>query len=113
MSAELSQDTATEWFDVGAPDDFDDGEVAPVVADGIEIAVFRMGDDLFALRDKCTHGRTKLSDGFIEDDCIECPLHQGKFAIRTGEPMSEPVTKAVKAFPIRVVDGRVQVSTAA
>ena len=42
MSEELSQD-APEWFDIGAPADFDDGEVAPVVADGIEIAVFRIG----------------------------------------------------------------------
>jgi nitrite reductase/ring-hydroxylating ferredoxin subunit len=101
------------WHDVGDPADFPDGDVAAVVADGIDIAVFRCGDELFALKDKCTHGRAKLSEGFIEDDCVECPLHQGKFAIRTGEPMSEPVVKAVKSFPVRVVAGRVLIQTAA
>lgn len=103
---------AEAWFDVGAPDDFIDGDVLAVVADGLDIAMFRCGEELFALKDKCTHGRAKLSDGFIEDDCVECPLHQGRFDIRSGEPRSEPVVKAVKAFPVRVVAGRVQVQTA-
>lgn len=103
---------AEAWHDVGAPEDFTDGDVSAVQADGLDIAVFRCGEELFALKDKCTHGRARLSDGFIEDGCIECPLHQGRFDIRSGEPRSEPVTRAVKTFPIRVLAGRVHIQTA-
>ncbi len=97
------------WHDVGAPDDFPDGNVWPVLADGQAIAVFRLGDDLFALKDLCTHGAARLSDGWVEDGCVECPLHQGTFDIRTGAACQAPATEAVRRFPVRVTAGRVEV----
>src|SRR5450830_1563927 len=99
----------SDWFDVGNADDFGDGEVAPVVAGGQPVAVFRLGEELFALKDLCTHGNAKLSDGYVEDGCVECPLHQGLFDIRGGAPRCAPVTEAVRSFPVRVVAGRVEV----
>jgi len=98
------------WHDVGAPDDFPDGAVWPVRAGGVDVAVFRLGEELFALRDLCSHGAARLSDGYVEDGCIECPLHQGKIDIRTGEPRCFPVTLPVRSFPIRVTAGRVEVA---
>ena len=50
------------------------------------IAVFRMGEEIFALHDLCTHGHARLSEGFVENGCVECPLHQGLVDIRTGAP---------------------------
>ena len=97
------------WHDVGEPEDFPDGAVWPVVVDGLPVAVFRDGEGLFALYDLCTHGAAKLSDGWVEDGCVECPLHQGTFDIRTGAPCKAPVTEAVRTFPVRVVAGRVEV----
>ena len=98
------------WHDVGAPDDFPDGAVWPVRAGGVEVAVFRLGDELFALHDQCTHGAARLSDGYVEGDCVECPLHQGLIDIRTGEPRCFPVTVPVRSFPVRVTAGRVEVA---
>jgi nitrite reductase/ring-hydroxylating ferredoxin subunit len=100
---------AAAWHDVGEPEDFPDGAVWPVVVDGLPVAVFRDGEGLFALYDLCTHGAAKLSDGWVEDGCVECPLHQGTFDIRTGAPCKAPVTEAVRTFPVRVVAGRVEV----
>ena len=100
------------WHDIGEPDDFPDGAAWPVVAVGLPIAVFRQGEELFALYDLCTHGAAKLSDGWVEDGCVECPLHQGTFELRTGAPCKAPVTEAVRAFPVRVVGGRVEVAVA-
>jgi len=102
----------SDWFDVGSADDFSDGTVAPAVVGGQAVALFRLGEELFALKDLCTHGNAKLSDGYVEDGCIECPLHQGLFDIRSGAPRCAPVTEAVRSFPVRVVAGRVEVAVA-
>ena len=106
---EITETAAGAWHDVGEPDDFPDGAVWPVVVDGLPVAVFRDGEGLYALYDLCTHGAAKLSDGYVEDGCVECPLHQGTFDIRTGAPCKAPVTEAVRTFPVRVVAGRVEV----
>lgn len=103
----------SDWFDVGDAGDFADGEVAPAMAGGQPVAVFRLGEELFALKDLCTHGNAKLSDGYVEDGCVECPLHQGLFDIRSGAPRCAPVTEAVRSFPVRVVAGRVEVGMGA
>ncbi|ADJ65140.1 Rieske 2Fe-2S domain-containing protein [Herbaspirillum seropedicae] len=99
----------SEWFDVGHADDFAEGEVAAARAGGQAVAVFRLGEEIFALKDLCTHGNAKLSDGYVEDGCVECPLHQGLFDIRSGAPRCAPVTEAVRSFPVRVVAGRVEI----
>jgi len=103
----------SDWFDIGSADEFADGEVAPAVAGGQAVAVFRLGEELFALKDLCTHGNAKLSEGYVENGCVECPLHQGLFDIRSGAPRCAPVTEAVRSFPVRVVAGRVEVALSA
>jgi NAD(P)H-flavin reductase/nitrite reductase/ring-hydroxylating ferredoxin subunit len=100
------------WFDIGASEEFSDGAAVPVHAGGQPLAVFRLGEALFALRDKCSHGNARLSDGYVEDGCVECPLHQGLFDIRSGAPRCAPVTEPVRSFPVRVVAGRVEVEVA-
>jgi anthranilate 1,2-dioxygenase ferredoxin subunit len=94
------------WQSIGTLDDFTEGEPAAVIAGERQIAVFRVGDEVFALNDLCT----RLSEGFVEDGCVECPLHQGLIDIRTGAPRCAPITEAVRAFPIRIVDTRVEVN---
>ncbi|AIY39300.1 2-polyprenylphenol hydroxylase and related flavodoxin oxidoreductases / CDP-6-deoxy-delta-3,4-glucoseen reductase-like [Collimonas arenae] len=101
------------WHDIGTAEDFNEDEPVAVIAGGQPVAVFRLGEELFALRDLCTHGNARLSDGYIEDGCIECPLHQGMFDIKSGAPRCAPVTEAVRSFPVRVVAGRVEVEVSA
>src|SRR5579875_1068692 len=97
------------WHAIGKLDDFTEGEPAAVVANDKPVAVFRIGDEVFALHDLCTHGHARLSEGFVEDGCVECPLHQGLFDIRSGAPRCAPVTEAVRSYPIRIVDGQVEI----
>ncbi|MGC1305032.1 MAG: non-heme iron oxygenase ferredoxin subunit [Caulobacteraceae bacterium] len=86
-----------------------EGEVNPYDAAGLPVALFRVHGKLFALHDLCSHGAARLSDGFVDEACIECPLHQGLVEIATGAPMSPPITEAIRSLPVRVVDGRVEV----
>ena len=104
----------TRWIDAAALADVTEDAVLPVAyifqAGGHPIALFRLDGAVFALLDQCSHGYARLSDGYVEDGCVECPLHQGLVDIRTGEPRSAPITDPVRSFPTRVVGERVEVA---
>ena len=74
---------------------------------GRAIAVVRIGDDVYAIGDTCSHAEVSLSEGWVEpDDCvIECVAHGAMFDLETGEPLSLPATRAVPAYEASVVDG--------
>jgi naphthalene 1,2-dioxygenase system ferredoxin subunit len=97
------------WVAVARLSELRDGDVIGRQAEGFEIALVRSGDQVFAVDDRCTHGDARLSDGFVLEHCIECPLHQGQFDLRTGAPLCEPVTDPVRCYPVRVEGDRVQV----
>jgi nitrite reductase/ring-hydroxylating ferredoxin subunit len=98
-----------QWFDVAAAGDVSDGEVIGVSAGGKPVALFRLDGEYFALHDVCSHGQGRLSEGYVEDGNVECPLHQGLICIRTGEPVSPPITREVDTFRVRVVGERIEV----
>jgi nitrite reductase/ring-hydroxylating ferredoxin subunit len=98
------------WVDAAAETDLADGECLGVRVAGTPVALVRDGETIHALHDLCTHGAARLSDGFVENGCIECPLHQGLFDLATGAPRSAPVTEAVKTYPVRIVAGRVEIA---
>ena len=80
-----------------------------VEVSGRDIAVVRIGDDVYAIGDTCTHAEVSLSEGWVEpDDCaIECVAHGAMFDLETGEPLSLPATRAVPVYEASVVDGMV------
>jgi 3-phenylpropionate/trans-cinnamate dioxygenase ferredoxin subunit len=100
------------WHEVAAADSIGDDEAIGVKVGKEEIMVCRSSGELHALHNVCTHQYALLSDGYIEDGCIECPLHQGRFNLKTGEAMCAPVTDAVKVFPIKTEGGKVFVEIA-
>ncbi|MBB5686349.1 non-heme iron oxygenase ferredoxin subunit [Sphingobium boeckii] len=99
----------SHWYDVGPEGLVPEGEVAGVNAGGKPIALVLHEGSHYALYDLCTHGEAQLSEGWVEDGCLECPLHQGKFCLKTGEAVSAPVYEPVAAFEVRVRDGRIEV----
>lgn len=99
----------TQWIDVAAVADISEDEPFAASASGIPLALFRDGETIFALYDLCSHGAARLSHGFVENGCVECPLHQGLVCIATGEPRSAPITEPVRSYAVRQVDGRVEV----
>lgn len=97
------------WHDVIAFDELEDEEPVPVDVDDTKIALVRVGERTYALHDECTHEVAPLSDGYVEDGLVECPLHQGAFDLASGAAVRLPCTRAVRTYPTRVVDGTVQV----
>jgi naphthalene 1,2-dioxygenase system ferredoxin subunit len=63
--------------------------------------------EVYATDNLCTHGAARLSDGFLEDGEIECPLHQGRFDVCTGKAMCAPLTEDIKTYPVKIENMRV------
>lgn len=97
----------TNWVDALSIDELPADDVKGVAVAGRDIAVYTVGDDVYATDNICTHGHARLCDGFLEGHEIECPLHQGKFDVRSGQPTCDPVTKAVRSYPVKIEGGRV------
>jgi naphthalene 1,2-dioxygenase system ferredoxin subunit len=96
-----------QWIDATAVDDVPEDDVIGVIIGDRDIALYNAGGEIYATDNICTHGHARLCDGFLEGHEIECPLHQGRFDIRTGAPMCAPVTEAIRSYPIRIEDRRV------
>ena len=67
-----------------------------------QIAIFNLDGTFYATDDVCTYAYASLSEGYIEDGCVECPLHAGLFDIKTGKAKGVPVVEDIKTFPVRV-----------
>ena len=97
----------TQWIDAAAQSDVPQDDVIGVAARGRQIALYGVGGDVYATDNICTHGHARLCEGFLEGHEIECPLHQGKFDVRTGQPTCAPATEALRSYPVKVEGGRV------
>ncbi|MBI3044368.1 MAG: non-heme iron oxygenase ferredoxin subunit [Betaproteobacteria bacterium] len=92
-------------------------EVAPGCAvraesGGCAYAVFNVEGTLYVTQDECTHGPGSLSEGYVLDDEVECPFHQGRFHIPTGQATCAPATEPLKMWKARVVDDKVCIDPA-
>lgn len=95
----------SNWIEALAEDELPKDDVIGVVVGGRDIAIYTVGGEVYATDNICSHGQARLCDGFLDGHEIECPLHQGKFDVRSGMPTCDPVTQAVRSYPVRV-DGR-------
>jgi len=93
------------WVDALGQDQLPTDDVIGVAVGGRDIALYTVGDEVYATDNICTHGHARLCDGFLDGHEIECPLHQGKFDVRDGRPMCEPVTEALRSYPVKI-DGK-------
>ncbi len=89
--------------------DLEDREPYPVDIAGEEIALVLMDEEIFAINNICTHEYACLSDGYIEDDRIVCPLHLAEFEVRTGAVVEEPAETDLQTYKVVVTDGKVYV----
>ncbi|HKY68053.1 MAG TPA: non-heme iron oxygenase ferredoxin subunit [Acidimicrobiales bacterium] len=92
-------------------DDVPPGAARRFVVDGHEISVVRIGDDVYAIGDVCSHQRISLSEGEVDPDerTIECWKHGSEFSLETGEALTLPATRPVPVYDARVDDGQIVV----
>lgn len=81
-------------------DELQEGAGKALTVNGAEIAVFRRGDQLYALQNRCPHAGGSLADGVVDGDEVICPLHGYRFDIRTGACSTDP---GLRAKPVAIV----------
>ena len=92
-------------------DDLAPNSSTAFVVNGKRVAIIRIGDDVYAVSDTCSHADLSLSEGEVwaEDKTIECWRHGSRFDLLTGEPITLPATVPIPVFVASVVDGNVVV----
>ena len=78
------------------------GKPVRIEKDGKSICVAKIGDEVFAVDDTCTHSDASLSEGDISDFKIECWLHGAEFDLRTGQALTLPATQALETFAVKI-----------
>jgi len=90
------------WTYAAKRSELEGRDVTGVACQGRRVALYRLGDEIFATSDACPHLGASLSDGCVVEGFIECPLHFALFDIRTGAADGGMTTKAVRTLPTKV-----------
>jgi 3-phenylpropionate/trans-cinnamate dioxygenase ferredoxin subunit len=91
--------------EIGAVDTLPRGRGVRVSIGEDRIALFRIGDEVFAIGDRCSHAEASLAEGEVFDHEVECPRHGSEFDLRTGKALSLPATRPVPTYQVSVEDG--------
>lgn len=102
MEAQLEMQ-GTRWVKVGELGELPKGSMTCVEPDGTPIAIYHLQDgSLWATEAVCSHQYALLTDGILEDDLVECPLHAAQFNVKTGKALSEPAEIDLKTYEVRL-----------
>ncbi|MEL6767788.1 MAG: non-heme iron oxygenase ferredoxin subunit [Pseudomonadota bacterium] len=100
------------WTDACAVADVPEEDLIAWAHEGRRYAIYNTPAGFFATDLLCTHEDESLEDGMVIDCVIECPLHGGRFDIRTGKALSAPVSRDLGTYEVKIESGRVWVKTA-
>lgn len=100
-----------EFRTVASTSDIPPGEMTIVEIDGEEVAIANVDGEFCAFDNTCTHRGGPLGEGLLlPGGIVECPLHGGRFNVRTGEVVGPPPTEPVKTYAVQVEGESVQVA---
>ena len=77
--------------------------------EGKALVICRFRDEFFALQNMCSHAASTFDDGRMRGYRLMCPLHGATFDIRDGNVTGAPATSPIRSFPLRIVDGMLEV----
>lgn len=79
---------------------------------GVNVLLCRSGGEYFAVRNQCTHQEAPLLGGRVRNKMVSCPLHGMRYELATGRPFGQLTHIPLQTYPVRVVDGCIEVSIA-
>jgi 3-phenylpropionate/trans-cinnamate dioxygenase ferredoxin subunit len=103
------EESKIEFVEIAPVSDLPNGERLFVDLGDKPIVIFNIAGQLFAIGDVCTHDDGPLGDGLIEGHNIVCPRHGAEFDVRTGQAVQMPAVVDIPAYPVRILDGVIQV----
>lgn len=90
-----------------------DGDMAACEIDGVKVLVCQVEGHFYALHNECSHARQALHTGALVGHQIRCPLHGGRFNVRTGACEGPPAVLPIQTFPLSLENGKVHVDVSA
>ena len=97
-----------EYLEIAPASELPSGERLFVEIAGKPIVIFNIAGQFFSIADVCSHDDGPVGEGDLEGYNITCPRHGAEFDARTGQVMSMPAVVDIPAYPVRVVDGMIQ-----
>jgi len=98
-----------KWIVAANLEEVPPGSVKGIELEGRDLALCNVEGTIHCTDNVCTHAFALLSDGWLEDTSLECPLHGGRFDVVTGNPLCAPVTEPLVVYRARTVDNRIEV----
>lgn len=90
------------WIKIATANQVGEDEAVAVVIGDLKLALFNSGGGFHVTDNICTHQYAMLSEGYVEDCYVECPLHQARFDLKTGAAMCAPATQPIRVYPVKV-----------
>lgn len=92
----------SEWVRLSLDREVVEGSMIAVRVGDKQLILYRTRAGYFVSERRCTHQGADLLRGYFDDEIIECPVHQGRFSVRTGKALNAPATTALKTYPVKV-----------
>jgi nitrite reductase/ring-hydroxylating ferredoxin subunit len=70
--------------------------------DGDDVVLANVNGEIYAFGNECTHRGGPLGEGVLEGDTVECPRHQGRFSVKTGEVVGPPPREPIPTYRVQV-----------
>ena len=102
-------DSNVEYIEIAPVSDLTNGERLFVEVEGKSLVIFNIAGQFYAIGDICSHDDGPVGEGDLEGYNIVCPRHGGEFDIRTGQAVQMPAVVDIPAYPVKIVDGMIQV----
>ena len=96
-----------DWVRACAENDIDDQDLIRWDHEGRTYAIYQTYDGFYCTDGLCTHRDEHLEAGILMGHVIECPLHQGRFDIRSGNVLSAPPCRDLRTYPVKTAKGQV------
>jgi len=103
-----TDETKVEYVDIAPASELPNGERLFLEIEGKALVIFNIAGQFFCIGDVCTHDEGPVGDGDLEGFNIVCPRHGGEFDVQTGKAVQMPAVVDIPAYPIRVVEGMIQ-----
>ena len=102
-------DENIEFHAVAKTSEISEDEPKAVSIGRLDVGIYKLDGEFYAIDDICTHAYAMMTDGYIEDGQVECPLHGACFDIKTGKALTAPATIDLRPYPVKVEGDQISV----
>lgn len=99
----------SKWVRICNAEDLGDGHTYRFESGNLKILLANIGGSVYATDLICTHAEADLSNGFLGNGGIRCPLHLSVFDLESGAPRNLPAEEPLSTYNVKINDGIIYV----